>query len=49
MFNTSWTTEQQLEGSASIAYDFATATYDDSRYNYNGQFLTDWVNEPVSS
>lgn len=48
MFTTTWTKEQQLAGGANISYNEVGVTYNDVRYNYNGQLLTIWTKETVS-
>lgn len=45
---TIWINEQRLAGTPSITYNEVGATYNDIRYNYNGQLLTIWTNEQKS-
>lgn len=49
MFSTTlWTPETQLSGGGSITYNQVGVTYNDVRYNYNGNPVTIWTKETQS-
>lgn len=43
-----WTNEEKQAGTASTTYNDPNVTYSANNYNYNGQVIPVWTNEPTS-
>ena len=42
---TLWINQEKIENAPSITFDEVGATFDDARYNFNGQLFTNWINQ----